>query len=154
MTAVERVVIAAGLVAVTAVVAAWLSRRRPDPPTQDRVAVPAQVDRADFAGPGAPWLLALFTSETCASCGRAVARARLLQGSDVAYDEVPWQTRRRLHERYGIDTVPLLLVVDRAGVVLASIVGAPVFSDLAAALAAARVPGGFRGPTPGALRYD
>jgi hypothetical protein len=150
----ERVVIAAALVVAAAFVAWVLRHRRPDAPTQERVAVPAQVDRRDFARPDAPWLLALFTSETCESCVRAVARTRLLEGNDVAYEELPWQARRELHDRYHIDSVPLLIVADRHGVVHASLVGAPSFSDVSAALVAARLPGEVNGPTPGQLRYD
>ncbi|GAC1316353.1 MAG: hypothetical protein NVSMB12_13020 [Acidimicrobiales bacterium] len=137
----ERVVIAAGLVVVAAVVAAILNRRRPEPPTQDRVAVPAQLDRSDFPRPDAPWLLAVWTSATCDSCSRATAKAALLESPHVAYAEIPWQEQRALHERYGIDTVPLIVLADAEGVVQISFVGTPNFTDLVGAVAEAREPG-------------
>jgi hypothetical protein len=138
---VERLLIAAGLVVVAGIVAFILDRRRPDPPTQDRLEVPTQLDRADFARPEAPWLVAVFTSATCASCEGAMAKARLLESPAVAYDAIPWQTQKGVHDRYHIDTVPLTVVADFEGVVRASFVGDPVFADLAGAVAEMREPG-------------
>jgi hypothetical protein len=135
---VERVVIAAGLVVIAAAIAAVLNRRRPQPPTQERVAVPAQLDREDFPESDKPWLLVVWTSQTCESCARATAKAKLLEGPAVGYVEVPWQERRDLHERYGVEDVPLLVLADQEGVVQVSFVGTPEFADLAGAVAAAR----------------
>ena len=56
--------LAAVVVVVSVVVAVVLERRRPEAPTQSSWAVPAQVDRADFTRPDAPWLVAVFTSAT------------------------------------------------------------------------------------------
>jgi hypothetical protein len=151
---VERVAIAAALVVVAAVAAAVLSRRRPDPPTQDKVAIPRQLDRADFARPDAPWLVAVFTSETCDSCARATAKARLLESAQVAYDELSWQSRRDAHDRYGITDVPLIVVVDAEGVVQRSFVGTPSFTHLAAAIAEAREPGSTPEPELGLLHGE
>jgi len=138
---VERVLIAGGLVLLASVVAFVLNRRRPAPPTQSKVPIPAQLDRADFPGPERPWLVVVWTSATCESCARATAKARLLESDQVAYAELPWQEHKDLHSRYGIEDVPLVLVADAAGVVQVSFVGTPNFTDLVGAVAEAREPG-------------
>ena len=137
----ERVALAAALFVVALVVAAVLNRRRPEPPTQERVAIPAQLDRADFPGAELPWLLVVWTSATCDSCSRATAKAALLASPQVAYAEIPWQEKRELHDRYNIDTVPLIVLADAEGVVQVSFVGTPNFTDLVGAVAEAREPG-------------
>jgi hypothetical protein len=137
----SRVVIALVLIAVCVVVAVLLRRRRPEPPTQARGAVPVQVDRSDFERPDAPWLVAVFTSSSCASCAGATAKASVLAGRDVAYQDVSFQASRPLHERYRIETVPTTIVADREGVVRASFVGTPPATDLWAAVAGPRRPG-------------
>src|SRR5438093_11067929 len=109
----ERFVIAALLVAIGVAVALVLERRRPAPPTQSRWAVPTQLDRDDFADRGAvPWLVTVFTSSTCESCGRATAKAAVLASPQGAYEEGPDQKRKALHERYHIDDVPSHVNVD------------------------------------------
>ena len=70
--------------------------------------VPDQLDRADFAWPEAPWLVAVFTSATCASCADVRSKADVLASNDVAVDIVEFPARRDVHRRYGIDAVPLL----------------------------------------------
>ena len=127
------IALALGVVAVG--VAYVLSRRGRDAPTSDKVVVPRQVDRADFVRPSAPWLLVVFTSVTCDSCARAVALASPFEGPSIAYEEVPWQTRRDLHDRYRVDTVPLLLLARADGLVVQSWAGTPAAPDFAAALA-------------------
>ena len=134
----ERVIVAVGVVAVAAAVAFVLNRRRPQAPTQARAPVPAQLDRADFPNPDSPWLLVVWTSRTCASCERATANALLLASPAVAYVEVPWQDHKELHDRYGIEDVPMTLFADHEGVVQVSFVGNPEFAELAGAVAAAR----------------
>jgi len=133
---VERVLIAAALVVVAGAVAYVLNRRRPQAPTQGRVPVPAQLDRADFPDGEKPWLVVVWTSATCESCARATAKAGALLSDSVGYAEVPWQERRDLHDRYGVKDVPLIVLADREGVVRASFVGAPEFGELVAAVAA------------------
>lgn len=126
-----------------AVVAALIiQRRKPAAPTQPHQwEVPAQLDRADFAGPDLPWLVAVFTSAVCDSCARATAKAEVLASSVVAYEEVPYQSRKDLHERYAIDIVPMIVVAGPDGVVRASFIGVPTATDLWAAVAEARQPG-------------
>jgi len=132
---VERVLLAVGIALAVALLAWALERRRPQAPTQRRWAVPDQLDRADFERPGAPWLVAVFSSETCDSCATAVDRARGLASADVAVQEVEVTARGDLHRRYNVEAVPTLLVADRQGVVRASIVGPPGTDELETALA-------------------
>jgi hypothetical protein len=137
-----RVVIAVAIVALAAGVAAIVNRRRrADPPTQPRHEIPAQLDRADFSEPSTPWLVAVFSSETCDSCKDVVAKAAVLRSDDVAVDVVPYQTRRDTHQRYAIDAVPCLVVADAAGTVHAGFIGPVTATDLWAAVAEARQPG-------------
>lgn len=138
----ERVLIAGVLVLGAVVVALVIQRRKPAPPTQSRRwPIPVQLDRADFDGADVPWLVAVFTSATCDSCVRATEKAAVLACAEVAYQEVPYQTRKDLHERYGIEIVPLIVAAGPDGVVGASFVGVPTATDLWAAVAEARQPG-------------
>lgn len=140
-----RLLIAAALAAAAVLVAKVLERRRPAPPTQSGVsagwAPPEQLDRADFDGADRPWLVVVFTSATCESCTDATAKARVLASGEVAFQDVSWQARKDLHERYGVEVVPCTVLVDAAGVVQASFVGAPSATDLWAAMAEVRSPG-------------
>jgi hypothetical protein len=141
---VERVALAAALVAAVAVAAAVVNlrrrRRSPAPPSQPRrFSVPAQVDRADFDGAEAPWLVALFTSETCDSCERMASKLSPVRSPQVAVQEVSWQERRDLHERYAIEAVPCAVLADADGVVRWSTIGADMtVTDLWAEIATAR----------------
>src|SRR5437763_12494970 len=117
--------LAVGIAVAVAVLAVILERRRPQPPSQRRWAVPDQVDRNDFDRPGAPWLVAVFSSATCNSCATAVARAQEVATADVAVQEVEVGAQGDLHRRYNVEAVPTLVVADREGVVRGSIVGPP-----------------------------
>ena len=150
----ERLAVAAVLIVVAVVVARLLERRRPAAPTQGGGVragwvPPAQLDRADFAGGDRPWLVAVFTSATCESCKATTAKARVLESPQVAFQDVPWQDRKDLHDRYRVEVVPLTLLVDPDGVVQASFVGEPSATDLWAALAEARDPGSSPEPDLG-----
>jgi hypothetical protein len=136
---VERVVLFVVVGAAAVLVAWWLQRRqRPDPPSQPAYSVPAQLDRADFARPDAPWLVAVFSSATCLTCKGTWEKAAALASDSVAVEEVEAGERRDLHERYGIDAVPAVVVADADGVVRASFLGEPSAADLWAALAGLR----------------
>lgn len=147
----DRFAVAAVLAVAAVVVARLVERRRPAPPTQSGVragwAPPGQLDRDDFEGPARPWLVAVFTSATCESCKEATAKAAVLASPEVAFQEIPWQERKDLHDRYDIEVVPTTVVADAEGVVHAAFVGAPTATDLWAALAEARSPG--TSPEPG-----
>ena len=138
----ERALIALALAALAVAVAALVQRRqRTDAPVRTGYAVPAQVDRADFARPDAPWLVAVFTSATCATCAGVWDKARHVASDAVAVQEVEYGADRALHDRYAIEAVPVSLVVDAAGVVKASFMGPVTATDLWAAVAEAREPG-------------
>lgn len=151
----ERLVLALALVVVASVVAAVLRRRRPAPPTQPRWQVPTQLDRADFGGGDRPWLVVVFTSATCDSCARVMAKVAVLESPAVAVQEVSYQDSagggrgRELHERYSIEAVPCIVVADEDGVVRASFIGVPTATDLWAAVAEARQPGSSPEPDLG-----
>ena len=130
------------VVGVVAVGFAWrLRRHAPEGPPRDAYPVPRQVARHDFARPDAPWLVAYFSSSTCASCQGLGPKVGILESADVATCELPFETRRDLHERYRIDAIPMILVVDADGVVQRAFVGATSATDLWAAVAEARCPG-------------
>ena len=137
-----RLLVAGVLVIVAVVVAYVIERRRAvDAPTQPTWTVPRQLDRADFARPDAPWLVAVFTSATCDSCHGTIEKALVVACDEVAVDDVEVSARKHTHERYGIDAVPTIVVADAAGVVRASFVGPPTATDLWAAVAEVRYPG-------------
>ena len=148
--AMERVIIAAVVVAVVAVVALLARvRRTPDAPTQRRFAVPQQLDRADFARPDAPWLVAVFTSATCDVCAAVVDRALVLESSQVVVADVEYGEQKQLHEKYAVEAVPSVVVCDAAGVTRASFLGPVNSTDLWAAVAEARDPGSTPEPDLG-----
>lgn len=122
---------------------AWFLQRRstPEPQRGSSWTIPELVNRDDFVRPDAPWLVVLFSSSTCLACKGTAAKAELLESDQVAYQEVDHVQRRDLHDRYGIDAVPLLLLVDPIGSVRRSFVGEPSATDLWAALAELREPG-------------
>jgi hypothetical protein len=139
---VERLLIAVAIVAVAVAVGELARRRRQvDPPTQPRRELPAQLDRGDFGRPEAPWLVAVFSSETCSTCADVVSKASVLDSDDVAVEIVPYQSRRDTHQRYAIDAVPCLVVADAEGTVRTGFLGPVTATDLWAAVAEARAPG-------------
>ena len=137
----ERLLVAVVMVAVVAVVAFVLDRRqagrRPAPPL-GKWPVPVQLDRLDFARPDAPWLVAIFTSATCESCATVLSHAAVIESRSVAVQDVESAERRDLHDRYGIEAVPTVVVADAEGVVRASFVGIPAAAELWAAVAEVR----------------
>ncbi len=146
----ERVVIAAVIVVIVAIVAVVVRRRRvPDAPTQRNWAFPDQIDRSDFSRPEAPWLVAVFTSATCDVCHSVFDKAVVLESSDVAVVNVEYGASRALHERYRIDAVPTVVVVDAQGVSRAGFIGPMSATDLWAAVAEAREPGASPEPDLG-----
>ena len=134
----DRLFIAAAFLAVAVGVALVLRRRRPDPPTQPRWTVPAQLDRQDFSRPEAAWLVAIFTSSTCGSCAELVDKAVALASEAVEVQEVEFVACRELHERYGIDAVPTVVIANDEGVVRGSFVGPVSAADLWAKVAEVR----------------
>lgn len=135
----ERLALAAALL-VAAVIAGAVLRARTKPPAPTRTGhtVPDQLDRMDFERPDAPWLVVAFSSKTCLSCAGTWEKVQLLASDAVAVQDVAYQERKDLHDRYGIEAVPVVLVADAAGVVVRSFVGPPAAADLWAAVANVR----------------
>ena len=130
------------LVAATAGTLAHLvQRRRPDAPVRTGWSVPQQLDRRDFDRPDAPWLVAVFTSATCDTCGSVVEVARPLESQAVAFQEVEAAERRDLHDRYAVEAVPMVLLVDGVGVVRNHHLGPVSATHLWGSLAELRQPG-------------
>ena len=138
----DRLLVALALAAVAVAVAFVLQGRRADAPTQPRTwEAPAQLDRTDFDRPDAPWLVCVFSSATCSTCADVVAKARVMESGDVAVQDVEAVEDAALHDRYGIEAVPIVAIADADGVVRESFVGPVSSTHLWAALAELRDPG-------------
>lgn len=137
------VLITAVLVGLAAVAVALVLRRRAVRPLEPagNWHVPTTLQRADFVRPEAPWLVVAFTSATCQTCTATWERARPLESREVAVQQVEATAHRKLHERYRIDAVPLVVVADAAGGVQAHFLGPVTATDLWGALAELRSPG-------------
>jgi hypothetical protein len=145
---VRSLLLALAIGAVVVAVALVLRRRQgTQAPTQPRHQVPAQVDRADFVRPEAPWLVVVFTSSTCHVCADVARKAAVLESPEVAVQEVEYTAQRALHSRYTIDAVPAVVIVDAQGVVQNSFLGPVTATDLWVSVAEARDPGST--PTSG-----
>jgi len=129
------------VVAVAALLAQFLQRRKPQAPTQPKMEVPAQVDRSDFPQPEVEWLVAVFSSATCETCIDVVSKSEALATPQVAVVNVEYPGRKDLHDRYGIDAVPTVVVADAQGVVRGSFIGPVTATDLWAGVAEMRQPG-------------
>ena len=136
-------VVIAGAVLVLALSVGTVLRRRQrvDAPTQPAFSAPAQIDRADFVGVDAPWLVAVFSSASCITCGDVVRKAKVLTCNEVAVVDVEYSASPALHRKYRVDAVPIAIVADRAGVVRASFIGPMSATDLWATVAEVRHPG-------------
>ena len=139
----DRVIVAVALAAVVVVIALLVQRRRPDAPTQPKggYRAPAQLDRSDFEDPGTPWLVAVFTSATCDSCAEVWSKAAVLSSDQVVVQEIEATRDHDLHERYGIQAVPIVAIAGPDGAVGASFMGPVSATHLWAAVADLRDPG-------------
>lgn len=146
-----RLLIAAAVAVVALAVAWWLRRRRPAAPPRDPYPIPRQLDRDDFPRPDAPWLVAYFSSDTCASCQTLGPKVTALESVAVATCELDFVRARALHDRYEISAIPMILVTDVEGVVRRAFVGATTATDLWAAVAEVRDPGSTPEADLGAL---
>ena len=103
-----------------------------------RWSVPAQLERSDFTDPEADRLVVVFSSDSCDACAATWEQVNTLVGKGsmprTALQQISYQDHADLHDRYGIDAVPTLLVADADGVVQRSFVGPPEAKDLADAL--------------------
>jgi hypothetical protein len=149
-------VVARGVIALALLAAvggiAWLLRRRPpEAPPRDVYPVPKQLDRTDFVRPEAPWLVALFSSAACDSCGGLGAKLEPLESPDVAVCEIDAEHHGPLHRRYELAVIPTTVIADRDGVVRRAFVGTFTATDLWAAVAELREPGSTPEPDLGAV---
>jgi hypothetical protein len=139
---VERLVLVLVLVVVAVGVAVLVERRRrPPAPTNVGHPLPDHLDRSDFDRPGAPWLVAVFTSATCSSCEGVWGKARHLASADVVVQAIEVGASPELHDRYHITAVPAVVVADAGGAVRAGFLGPVTATDLWATVAELREPG-------------
>ena len=137
----DRLLLLLVVAALAAAVAHLLQRRRPDAPVRTGWTIPEQIDRDDFARPEAPWLVAVFTSASCDACAAVAATAAPLASDAVEVQVVEYGKHRDVHDRYGIDAVPLVVIADAVGVVRADHVGPVSATHLWGSLAEVREPG-------------
>ena len=137
----DRLIILVVVAGAAATLAFLVQRRRPDAPIRTGWTVPEQLDRRDFARPDAPWLVAVFTSASCDSCAAVVDVAGPLASDAVAVDVVEVGERRKVHDRYAVDAVPMVLLVDTLGVVRDHHLGPVSATHLWGSLAELREPG-------------
>lgn len=144
-------VVVALVVVVVAVAAGLVLRRRQvtAAPTQPSLAVPAQLDRADFPQATAPWLVVVFTSATCHTCADVRRKAAVVASREVAVVDLEFPTARALHDKYDIQAVPIVAIADAQGVVHRGFAGPVTATDLWAAVAEAREPGSSPEPELG-----
>ena len=137
----DRLIILVLVAAAAATLAFLVQRRRPDAPIRTGWTVPEQLDRRDFAHPDAPWLVAVFTSASCDSCAAVIDVAGPLASDAVAVDVVEVGERREVHDRYAVNAVPMVLLVDALGVVRDHHLGPVSAAHLWGSLAELREPG-------------
>lgn len=134
----DRLLLVVGGVVVALLVASLLGRRQYRAPATNTHTIPRQLDRNDFNGGGQQWLVAVFTASSCATCAGVMERAAPMASSQVCVQELELSTEKALHERYGVDAVPMLLIADQTGAVRRAFVGPTTAADLWAALAELR----------------
>ena len=137
----DRLLVLVVVAAAAATLAYLVQRRRPDAPIRTGWTVPEQLDRRDFARPDSQWLVAVFTSASCDSCAAVVDVAGPLASAAVAVDVVEVDERREVHDRYAVDAVPMVLLVDTLGVVRDHHLGPVSATHLWGSLAELRQPG-------------
>ncbi len=130
-----QVVVALVLVALGVAVAVAVRRRDNRQPARGASwSVPVQLHRDDFDEPDARRLVVVFSSATCDACAATWQLVEELAPPGTATQRVSYQDHRGLHDRYGIDAVPTVVVADAEGVVVSSFVGPPGREDLVEAL--------------------
>lgn len=139
----DRLALVAVLALAAVAVAALLRRRAAAAhglavPGAQGWSLPGHLDRADFARPDAPWLVAVFTSATCDSCATTIDKARVLDSAEVAVVDVEFGEHRDLHAKYGIEAVPAIAVTDDEGGVRRWLLGPAPAAELWAAVAEIR----------------
>ena len=142
----DRLLVLVMVAALAGLVAVLLQRWRPGGPVATGWSVPGHLDRADFAEPDVPWLVAVFSSTDCTTCAPMVTEAHTLAAAQVVVQEVPAESASELHDRYQVDVVPMLVVADGDGLVRAHHLGPSTPGVLRAVLEGARSSRSFDEP--------
>lgn len=132
---ISRALLAGAILLGAIALGAVIRRRQPAGPPRDSYPTPRQIRRDDFVRPDAPWLVVLFSSETCASCVALAEQVAGLDSEAVATCELAYEQHRALHERYDISAVPMVVIADAEGIVRAAFVGPTETSEMTAVLA-------------------
>jgi len=99
-----------------------------------RNALPTRIPATEVGLDAGPAII-IFTESTCDSCQEVVRLIRGPAGAGIPVADVEFGAEPALHRRFGIDTVPTTLVVDREGSVVGGWTGRVDVGELAAALA-------------------
>ena len=142
----DRLLVLAVVAALAGLLARLLQRWRPGGPVATGWSVPGHLDRADFAKPDVPWLVAVFSSTDCPTCASVIIEAYSLASAQVVIQEVPAESASELHDRYQVDVVPMLVVADGDGLVRAHHLGPSAPGELRAVLEGARSSRSFDEP--------
>jgi len=124
---------------VAGILAYAFQRKVQETPVRTGWSVPDQVNRADFILPDTPWLVAVFTSSSCNTCPEVLAKASPLASDQVVVQELEAKKEKDLHDRYKIEAVPLVALIDAQGVVRSHFLGPISSSQLWSSLAELRV---------------
>ena len=101
------------------------NNRRTDIPSVPKSSLPIQVDRNDFEMPVMKWLLVFFSSESCSSCIQVREILSDIPLNSIHIQEVSFPQEKNLHNRYAINSVPIVLIANLEGVVIWSYAGVP-----------------------------
>ena len=123
---------------VAGILAYKFQRSSSDTPVRTGWSIPDQVNRKDFLSPEIPWLVAVFTSSSCDTCSEVMSKTVPLASSQVVVHEVEAKKDKDLHDRYKIEAVPLVALIDTQGVVRSHFLGPVSSSDLWSSLAELR----------------
>ncbi|HJL99072.1 MAG: thioredoxin family protein [Acidimicrobiales bacterium] len=99
-----------------------------------RNALPTRIPATEVGLDAGPAII-IFTESTCDSCQEVVRLIRGPAGAGIPVADVEFGAEPALHRRFGIDTVPTTLVVDREGSVVGGWTGRVDVGEFAAALA-------------------
>lgn len=119
----SRLILMLAIATVVAVIVALANRQRPSAAASLVGALPSHVSRADFARPDVPWLVLVFSAESCLACAAVIDWVRGLETDRVAVQVAEVSQDAELHARYAIDSVPATLLVDTDGGVHAGYFG-------------------------------
>ena len=130
-----RLLIAFTLILISVSIAVIVERRKVENPfSVKRNQLPTLVPPQDF-GLEPEAAIIVFTESTCRSCSAVLALLRGPAAANVTVAEVEYGENLDLHRKYGIDTVPTTVLVERDGNVVEGWIGKIEVGELARALA-------------------